>query len=62
MYARAFAEILMQYRECLLFLAINKKKVCQTLSSEDNSIIVPLFGSLVLLGLQTTWEVFTFPT
>ena len=54
MYAGALAEILMHYRECLLFLAINRKKVCQTLSSKDNSIIVPLFGCLVLLGLQTT--------
>ena len=45
------AESLMHYRECLLFLDINRKRLCQTLSSVDNSIIVLLFGCIVLLGL-----------
>ena len=52
MYARVPAESLMHYRECLLFLDINRKRLCQTLSSVDNSIIVLLFGCIVLLGLK----------
>ena len=40
---------LMHYRGCL-FLAINRKRSCQTLSSVANSIIGLLFGCLVLLG------------
>ena len=44
MYARLLSENLM----CVFFLAINKKSFCQTLSSVDNSIIVLLFGCLVL--------------
>ena len=50
MYAKVLAEKLMHCRESLLFLAINRKMLCQTLSSVDNSIIVLLFGCLVLLG------------
>ena len=51
MYARVLAVRLMHYRECLLFLAINRKKLCRTLSSMNNSIIVFLFRCLILLGL-----------
>ena len=51
MYTRVLAESLTHYQECLLFLTINRKKFCQALSSVDNSIIVLLFGCLVLLGL-----------
>ena len=51
MYARVLAESLMQYRECVLFLAINRKRLCQFFSSVNNSTIVLLFGCLVLLGL-----------
>ena len=51
MYARVLAESLMHYRECRLFLAINRERFCQTLSSVDNSIILLLFGCFVLLGL-----------
>ena len=36
---------------CLLFLVINRKRLCQTFSSVHNSIIVLLSGYLVLLGL-----------
>ena len=49
MYARVLAESLMHYRECLLFLAINRKKLCQTFSSVGNLIIVLLFICLVQL-------------
>ena len=38
-------------REFLLFLAINRKTLCQTLSSMHNLVIVLLFGCLVLLCL-----------
>ena len=51
MYARVLAESLMHYRECLLFLAMNRKRLCQTLSTVDNSIIVLFFRCLVLSGL-----------
>ena len=51
MYARILAERLMHYRECLLFLAINIKRLCQTLSSVNNSIIALLFGCLILAAL-----------
>ena len=51
MFARVLAKSLMHYCECLLLLAINRKKLCQTLSSVDYSIIILLFGYLVLLGL-----------
>ena len=51
MHARGLAESLMHYQECLLFLAINRKRKRLTLSSVDNSIIALLFGCLVLLGL-----------
>ena len=51
MYARVLAESLMHYRECLLFLAINRKSLCQILLLVDNSIIGFLFGCLVLLSL-----------
>ena len=51
MYARVLAESLMHCREFLPFLVINKKSLCQTLSLVENSIIVLLFGCLVLLGL-----------
>ena len=34
-----------------LFFAINRKRLCQTLSSVDNSVIFLLFGCLILLGL-----------
>ena len=51
MHARVLAESLMHYRESLLFSRINRKRLCQTLSSVDSSIIIHLFGCLVLLGL-----------
>ena len=50
MHARVLVEKLMHCRECLLFLAINKKRLYHTLSSVNNSIIVLLFGCSVLLG------------
>ena len=50
MYARVQAESIVHYWKCLLFLAINRKRLCLTLSSVDNSITVLLFGCLVLLG------------
>ena len=50
MYAKVLAEKLMHCRESFLFLAINRKMLCQTLSSVNNSVIVLLFGCLVLLG------------
>ena len=37
--------------QCLFFLAINRKRLCQALSSVDNSVIFLLFGCLILLGL-----------
>ena len=51
MNARVLAESLMIYREYLLFLAVNRKRLCQTLSSVDHLILVLLFGCLVLLGV-----------
>ena len=51
MYARVVAENLMHCREKILFFAINRKRLCQTLSSVDNSVIFLLFGCLILLGL-----------
>ena len=45
------AESFMHYRKCLLFLAINRKRLGQALSSVHNSVIVLLFECLVLLGL-----------
>ena len=51
MYAKVLAESLMHYRDCLLFLAISRKRLSQSLSLVDNSIIVLLFGCIVLLGL-----------
>ena len=42
MYARVLAERLMHCRECLLFLAINIKRLGQTLSSVNNSNYCPL--------------------
>ena len=41
----------MSCQECSLFIAINKKRSFQALSSVDNAIIVLLFGYLVALGL-----------
>ena len=51
MYATVLAENLMYCQECLLFLSINRKRLCQTLSSVEISVIVLLFGCLALLGL-----------
>ena len=51
MYARVLPESLMHYRECLLFLAINRKRLRQALSLVDNSTTVLLFRCLVLLRL-----------
>ena len=51
MYARVPPKKLMHCRESLLFLAINRKQLCQTLSSVENSVIVLLFSFLVLIGL-----------
>ena len=51
MYARVLVESLMHYRECPLVLPINKKGLCQTVSSVDDSVIVLLFGCLILLVL-----------
>ena len=50
MYERVLAEKLIYCRESFLFLVINRKKLLQTLSSVKNSVIVLLFGCLVLLG------------
>ena len=49
MYVRVLAESLMHCQECPLFLGINRKKWCQTLSSVDNSIIALLFECLLCL-------------
>ena len=53
----------MHFWECLLYLAINRKKFYQNFSSFDNSITVHLLGCLVLWTLtekqQTAGEVFT---
>ena len=35
----------------VFFIAINRKRLCQTLSSVDSSVIILIFGCLVLLGL-----------
>ena len=48
MYTRMLAEKLMHCREYLHSLASNRKSLCQTLSLADISIIVLLFGCLVL--------------
>ena len=47
MYTTVLAESLMHCRECLLFFAINRKRLCQTLSSVEDLIIVLLFGSSI---------------
>ena len=63
-YLKVLIESLVHCQECPVFLAINRKKFYQTLSSVKNSVTVLLFGSLVLLGLtekstSTTSDVFT---
>lgn len=50
MYATLLGESFMHCRECFLFLAINRKRVYQTFSPVGSSVVVLLFGSLVLLG------------
>ena len=51
MYARVLAANLIRCRVCLLFLAISRKRLCQIHSTVDNSIIVLIFGGLVLKDL-----------
>ena len=50
--ARVLAASSMHYRKCLLFLAINRKRLCQILSSVEKLIIVLLFGYLILLDFK----------
>ena len=42
MYARVLPKNVMHCRECFPFLGINRKRLCQTLSSVDSSVICPL--------------------
>ena len=51
MYARVLAANLIRCRVCLLFLAISRKRLCQIHSTVDNSIIVLIYGGLVLKDL-----------